>query len=205
MYRSGKLIRESEWMRVYESPRFGRVYESKFLADGLEVPAESIISRWPRLSFAERIEFSNAFAAKPQLTVEDERILDFLMDIGSFEIWMAIAPLLPRSRNRERALKFLLDRIGEGRLYSSNFFQAAETMNDRRAVPALRSVYDRYGKTLQGLVQAPEKLDYVDYLQCCRALWVLEGSPEYRKVIEEFSRSSAESVRSLAERLLTGD
>ncbi len=122
MFWRGKLIRESEWERLYESDRWGTVHESKFLIDGIQVSAESIIRRWPDFSSAEKLEFANAFAVKREVTPEDERILDFLMEAGDFHIWMAVAPLLARHRDRERVLSFLLERIREDRKDRANFF-----------------------------------------------------------------------------------
>lgn len=206
MFWRGELIHESEWMRVYESPEFGRVHESKFLTDRVQVSSDSIIRRWPALSFDERIEFANAFAVKPELTSEDERILEFLMDAGDLYIWMTIAPLLPHHRNRERALAFLLERVKEERREKANFFQALELMRDVRAVPALRAAYENYRSSFRRPRRAagePEEPDYSDYLQCCKALWALEGSPQYREAIEELSKSPVSSLRSLAERLLS--
>ena len=201
MFQRGKLIRETEWMRVYESQP-GTCYESKFLTDGLQVSAELIIRRWPSFSAAEKLEFANAFAAKPEVTPEDERILDFLMQAGDFYIWMAVALLLPCHRERERVLAFLLERIREDRKDTANFFQAIVLMKDKRAVPALRAAYDNYRKELRAGTETAVKFDYVEYLACCKALWEIDGSMEYKAAIEDFSRADDKSVRSFAEHLL---
>ncbi len=120
-----KLVRETEWERVYESDVGVRMHESKFLADGIKVSAEFIIGRWRDFSMAEKVEFANAFSAKNEVSAEDERILDYLMEAGDSYTWMAIASLLPYHRNRERALEFLLRRVGEEGEDKANFFQAA--------------------------------------------------------------------------------
>ena len=199
-----ELIRESEWERVYKSHRWGRVHESKFLIDGMQVSAEDIIRRWPDLSSAERLEFAKAFADKSKVTPEDERILDFLMETGDCRIWRTIALVLLDHRDRERVLAFLLKRIREERKGRANFFQALELMKDKRAVLVLRAAYDDHRKKPQGLTQSVEEFDYVDYLQCCKALWALDSSTEYREAIEECSKSPVKSIRSYAARLLSG-
>jgi hypothetical protein len=48
------------------------------------------------------------------------------------------------------------------------------------------------------------KLDYLDYLQCCRALLVLDGSKEYEKTLKRFLSFRDESVRRWAEIILKG-
>jgi hypothetical protein len=121
----GKLIRESEWMRVYETDRSGQLYESKFLADGIQVSANSFIKRWPELSAEQRLDFASAFAAKPEVTYEDERVLDFLMEQDDFYICMSIAPLLPFHRQRDRVLAFVVDTIREHPKDAANFFSGS--------------------------------------------------------------------------------
>jgi hypothetical protein len=206
MFQRGRLIRESEWMRVYEceyKSQKGMHFESKFLTDRIQVPAGSIIKRWPDLSLEERNEFANAFADKPELTHEDERILNFLMEAGEPITWMTIAPLLPRHRDRERVLRFVLEKIGGIQHHNANFFQALELMADKRALPALRADYDDYREALGTGLGSVSPPDYTDYLYCCAALWRISGSVEYKQVIEEALKSQDNSVRTTAEMLLS--
>ena len=205
MFQRGKLIRESEWMRVYEcqyEAQKGMHYESKFLTDRIRVSADSIIRRWPELSFEEKNEFANAFAVKPEATSEDERILNFLMEQDDFYIWMGIAPLLPSHRDRDRALAFLRERVRQRHVDKANFFQALGLIGDKRAVPALRAAYDGYREALGAGLASGAQPDYTDYLYCCYALWRISGSAEYKQVIEEASKSPHESVRATAEMFL---
>ena len=136
---------------------------------------------------------------------EDERILDYLMEAGDSYTWMAIASLLPYHRNRERALEFLLRRVGEEGEDKANFFQAVRLMKDRRAIPDLRAAYDKYRRAQEtGSDPAPT----LDYLECCAALLDIEGALEYKKAIEDAARCSDRTVRRYAEFLLnrkTGD
>jgi hypothetical protein len=201
----GKLLRESEWSRVYEAQvgsRPATLHESKFLTDGMQPTADSIISRWGGLSFPERLDFANAFAAKPEVTTEDERILDFLMETGDFYICMAVAPLLTRHRDRGKALGFLLERIGENRKDRANLFQAVREIKDKRAVPALRAAYENYREALGKGARSGDQVDYMDYLECCAALWAIEASAEYKEAIEEALTSKDPTARRLAESLL---
>jgi len=200
--RGWKLITESEWTRVYKDGD-ATLRDSKFFRDGLEVNAESIKGWWPSLSLHQRLDFAHAFSVKPKVTPEDERILDFLMEEGEPYIWRTIAILLPRHRDRERVLAFLLERIREEGEYKANFFQALRLMGDNRAIPALRAAFDDYRKKFRVGTGAPVKFVYFSYLSCCEALWALEGSTEYKDAIEEFLKSDDKDVRSFAELMLS--
>jgi len=200
-----KLVRESEWMRVYRVEARTLMYESKFLTDHLAVSADSIRRRWPGLPDEEKLEFSLAFQAKPEITSEDEDVLDFLMEVGGLPIWITIAPLLPRHSDRERVLKFLLDRIGEDGNMKANFYQSVEQIRDRRALPALRAMYERYERELRDQNEPTEDFEYQDYLSCCKALWAIEGLTSYREAIERFAKSENDQVRFWAVALLRNE
>lgn len=205
MFQRGKLIRESEWMRVYEcqyESQKGMHHESKFLTDRIRVSADSIIGRWSELSFEEKNEFANAFAVKPEVTPEDERILNFLMEQGDFYIWMGIAPLLPSHRDRDRALAFLEERVRQRHADKANFFQALELMGDKRAIPALRAAYDAYKAELATPNGPPKSFDYFDYLACCRALWILESSAEYKDAIQALVQNGDPRISASARQAL---
>jgi hypothetical protein len=200
-YRKNAPVRETEWTRDYT---WGEttVRESKFLMDGLEVSAESIIERWPALSFEQRCDFAQAYSTKPTITTEDERILNFLMSVGDSVVARAITMQLPRHRDKERVLTFLLQRIGEDRVGKANFFQALGLMQDKRAVPVLRAAFENYRNRSSGLPNPTGEADCVDYLTCCEALWRLDGSKEYLEVIVAFSKSEDIRVRDFATALL---
>ena len=202
MFWRGKLVHESEWMRVYDSDRWGEVHESKFLTDRIQVSAESIVNRWGGLSLAEKLEFANAFAAKREVTPEDERILDFLMEVGDPPIWATVAPMLPRHTNRERVLAFLLRRLKDEGFSKANFYQSLELLKDKTALPALREDYQRYDSRLREHGKLQSESDYLEYLSCCKALWVIDGSREYQEVIERQTKSEHEKVRVWADMML---
>lgn len=207
MFQRGKLLRESEWTRVYEGELDSRrvvVHESKFLADGLKVSAESIRARWPALSFEERMDFANAFGAGGEVTAEDERVLDFLMEGGDFPVWMATAQRLRHHHDKDRVLAFLVERIREEGEHKANFFQAIELMGDKRALPALRAAYDAYKTELEPPNGPPKPFDYFDYLACCRALWILESSTEYKKAIQALVKHRDARISASARQVLRG-
>jgi hypothetical protein len=202
--RPWKYISETEWTRVYKDGD-AILYDSKFLRNGLEVSAEFVRGRWSSLSAAQRLDFAQAFSAKPNVTPEDEHILDFLMEVGEPYIWSTIAILLPRHRDKDRVLAFLLERTGEEGEHKAGFFQATRLMGDNRAIPALRAAYDGYRKKLLGGTEPPVKFDHFSYLSCCKALWALEGSANYKDAIEEFLKSDDKAVCRFAEIMLFGE
>src|SRR3970282_2063518 len=106
----------------------------------------------------------------------DEEILTFLMEAGSELIWGAIASLLPRYSDRERAFSFLLEQAAAGGRCVANYYRALEQMGDARAVPLLRQRYEEYGQKLPPFEQYGLLTELTDYDVCCRALWKLDGS-----------------------------
>lgn len=205
-YDRGKLVKETEWTRVYEvGGQF--CYESKFMTDGLKVSAESIKARWAAFSIGEKLDFAQAFSLAGEVTPENERILDFLMEAGDFNVWMSITSPLPHHRNKDRVLAFLLERVKAEDVPKGNFFQALGLMNDKRALPALRATCDSYRELLSTRPASraegePFDYDYLDYLHCCAALSKISGSLEYKQVIEEALKSQDDDVRNTAELIL---
>jgi hypothetical protein len=200
-YKNTEPVKETEWTRVY---KWGDeyVYVSKFLEGDAEVSAESIRERWPAFSFEQKLDFAQAFSIGGNVTEEDERILDFLMEAGDPLIWMTIAFRLPHHRDKDRVLAFLLDRIGDDYEHKDNFFQALGLMKDQRAIPALRATSDRYRERLAASPASVPSDDYRQYLACCEALWRISDSVEYKRVIEDALQSQDEAVRTIAELIL---
>ena len=189
-----KLIEETEWMRVYRVGRTERL-ESKFLKDGIEVSADSIKQRWHEWGPVKQLDFANAFKAKPVLTTEDQEILRFLMESGSELTWGAIAYLLPRYSDRERAFSFLLEQAAAGGRCVANYYQALERMGDTRAVPLLRERYEQYRRKLVPLEGQGLHSGLSEYDVCCRALWKLDGSQEYEDALKSLLTHPDESIR----------
>jgi hypothetical protein len=196
-------MKETEWTRVYEVGGW-MCHESKFMTDSLKVSAESIKARWPTFSIGEKLDFAQAFSRAREVTPENERILDFLMEAGDFNVWMSITGPLRHHRDKDRVLAFLLERVKAEDTPKGNFFQALGWMNDKRALPALRAAYDGYRTRLGAspASRASPDCDYIDYLDCCAALWKISGSLEYKQVIEEALKSQDDDVRNTAGLLL---
>ena len=196
-----QVVTDSEWETIYKLNNGDLRFASKFLVSGLSLSAESLKHRWDSLSTDEKYQFARAYSAKPVVTGDDEDILNFLMEGGDSVIWISIAPLLVRHRDRNRVLAFLLEKIQQPISPKANLYQALEAMKDKRALPVLRENYARYSENLKDHEFAV-KLDYLDYLQCCRALVILEGSKEYEETLKRFLSFRDDSVRRWAEIML---
>jgi hypothetical protein len=196
------LVRESEWMRVYQFNDGTLMYESKFLVDNLVVKADAIKRRWITLSSDERLEFAQAFQVKPEITPEDDLVLEFLMETGDTPIWITIAPLLARYPDHARSVAFLAQRIREPGRGKANYYQALELINDREALAVLFEAYEAYQPRLHDLVEPSEVSEIEDFLSCCRALWKMDGSTKYRQILQDFARSNDRRLGLTAQHLL---
>jgi hypothetical protein len=170
-----QLLEETEWTRVYRTGPTSVFHESKFATDGLEISAEAIKRRWPSMSAQEQMDFVNAFVGKPDLSGDDNEILLFLMDVGSDPVIGMISCLLPKLKNRDRALQFLLDRPVQQNGWAANRYQALAAMGDPRAIPFLRRHYEEYRRILAPLEQRTV-WELLDYSACLEALWALDQS-----------------------------
>jgi hypothetical protein len=195
-----ELVRESRWMRVYNIGDRHMLYESKFLIDHLQVAPTSVKNDWKGMTEEERLEFALAFSAKPDLVTGDEEVLNHLMEFGSAKVLSSIALLAVRHPDKEKTLRFLIHQVEKGQKPLVNFYQALGLLDDRRAVPTLRKAYDMY-KASQASGDCKDS-DLVDYLQCCKALLVMEGNSEYELAISEMHSHSSEQISRIAKRLL---
>jgi CHAD domain-containing protein len=120
------------------------------------------------------------------------------MEAGSELIWGAIACLLPRYSDRERAFSFLLEQAAAGGRCVAHYYQALERLGDIRAVPLLRQRYEEYRQQLAPFEQHGLFSELSDYHVCCRALWKLDGSQEYHDALRELLTHPNETIRRLA-------
>jgi hypothetical protein len=194
------VIKETEWLKIYRVGGSGLIYESKCLSEGLQISAKRIKSTWANLTTKERLEFTIAFGAIPKLSAEDEEILSFLMEAGDDVVWSNLASQYAKHSDRERVLPFLLGRIQPLKETCGNFFQALELLRDTRAVPPLRSTCEAYRMAFEQ--HQLDQSQTLDYLQCCRALMVLDSSPEFRLAIQHMLQHPVESIRRRAAQLL---
>jgi hypothetical protein len=203
MNKKKELVKETKWLKVYRVGGKELRYDSKCLSEGLQISATSIKSTWATLTTDEQLEFAIAFGAIPKLSAEDEEILNFLMEAGSDALLSNLALQYSKHSDRERVLHFLLGRIKPLERPCANYYQALELLKDPRAVPILRGTYDEYRRTLkQGKLNTSELFDY---LQCCRTLWLLGGSPEYENAIREMLLHPDDTVRQRAAQVLAVD
>lgn len=199
------LIRETEWMRVYQSGPNELRYESKFLTEGLEVSAASVRSRWEQMSYENKLEFVQAFGAKPNWSPEDVRVVDFLIEVGSPEIRSAVALLLPKGRDKLGALHSLLDCVAHESTLKANYYQALAYLQERSALSALMGDFRSYRERLDEGVAKPSTADrqsLIDYLSCARAILSLGGPPECKRPIEELQRHPSPEIREFATLML---
>ena len=194
------LISETAWSREYRvGPETFR-FESKFVSDDLNVPAETVRDRWPQWGPAEQLSFVTAFSIKPHLTSEDQKIISFLVEEGTEPIWATLAHLLPRYSDRGKAVSFLLDRVVARNRYAGSFFRALASMGDPRAIPALQQRYQEYRANLAPFAEHDYWSELTEYLACCAALWRLEESPEYETAIRELFAHPDAAVRRAAQK-----
>jgi hypothetical protein len=193
------LVRETRWIRVYQTGPKELHYESKFITDDIRISVDELKREWNTFSEQDQLEFAQAFMWKGLVLPEDQAIMDFVMDSGPEVVWSTIAPLLPKYPDREKALSFLLQRIAQQPTDGANYYQALELIADRRAVPLLRQCYGEHVKAL-GRMEQHNIFELVDYLCCCRALWRLDGSPEYEHALREMLKHPDDSVRRWVEK-----
>ena len=199
--RPRKLVRESRWLRVYEDKPNVFVERSRFLENGVELNADEFEKEWPQLSLRERLDLCAAYRGKRHISKDDERILNIIMERGDEATWGNIASVLTRHTDRPRVSTFLRNRIEEQQPPLANFYHAVEILGDESAIPLLQKKYQEYRDV--GLSPAShDQMLCVDYLTCCRALWKLTTSAEYRRAIEEYADARSKLVRDSARRLL---
>jgi len=198
------LVRESEWMRVFKfHDQETYLFESKFLVDDLRVPPLTVRSRWPNFTPDEKIEFASAFSSQPPRDDDDQKILEFLMDVGPEEVWRTIAKLLPFHPLHDRALEFLLERTEKTAKLRANYYQALESLRGPEAVPALRQHYNQYLNLIAGKDAQNQQLDiWIDYLQCAKTLLILTRDLMFESALEEAKITAPAELRSSAASLL---
>jgi hypothetical protein len=120
-----QLISDTEWSRTYVIGEKQRLFESKFVTEGKQVRFSEFLNLWSRWSDAEKFDFASAFRLKPSMTVQDERIIDYLLSNDDQRIWVIVSRMLTRHSDRGKALHLLencLFRASE--VPKGNFIQA---------------------------------------------------------------------------------
>jgi hypothetical protein len=208
---AGKLIKETEWMRVYELGSKSLRYESKFLTDELQISAESFASRWSNMTSAERHGFALAYSAKVEFTSDDEQIVNLIMEDGDERVWNCLATFVViRHPQRDRVLSFIRDKLEKNPDNPDNYIQALGIAKDLFATPILLPYYEEYRKAAQAVPQrehasAKDVWPIAKYLGCSRALWKITGSEAYADQIRGYLKHPDSQVRWWAEHALTDD
>ena len=199
-----KLVRESEWVRVYEltdPKRF--LLESKFLVDNLQVSPSAIREKWSDLSENAKVEFASAFSSQPPRHADDQQILQFLMEVGPEEVWRSIAIVSAFHPSVDYALQFLLERIRQAPARRANYYQGLELLHRAEAIPLLRQRFDEYRNMVAAKHDhADEPSFWVDYLQCTKTLWTLTRDATFLAALKQGQTTAPPELRSLAGLLL---
>lgn len=203
------LLRENEWLREFKTGQKSIFSESKFISEGLQLSADEFHAKWSQMSPGERIDFAQAYAAKPDITNEDEKILELLLDEGDDLICGALAQPMLRISQKERATQLMIARLRSGSDYPENYIQALGLAKATEAVPAILPYYRQYREAveIEKTTGVPEDLicgpiPYSRYIWCCEALWRITGAQEYANNIRGFLTHSHEQVRRWAEMAL---
>jgi hypothetical protein len=156
---------------------------SKFLRTDFTVSREFIEERWHLWTQKERVEFAGAFAAKGELNDHDQRLLDFLMENGDWQVWSTIALSLVKYRDRNRAIAFLMEGVRQWRHPLANYYQALEILRASECVPDLKAALSKHQVEIDqhpALESWGDRFIYLDYLSCSATLFRVTGEEEYR-------------------------
>ena len=198
MNQKRRLIKEDRWSRLYDAGQFGFVFESKFRREGLSFSADQLASEWESWNDSERLRFANAYRQKPEITIDDERILEFLMQHGDGPVRATMAGCLTRHSNKEKVLELLLKELAAGPEFAPNFLHALTVLGDSRAIAAVREFRGRTLTQLEQSCEQPSRDLALALICACRTLWTLEGQSGYAGTIELYLDHPDEVVRGFA-------
>jgi hypothetical protein len=170
-----------------------------------------IRSHWPSMSTNDRLDFATSFS--DGLDRSNPEILEFLLQEGDEDIWPNCALALLEHPDRERVVKFLIERVEENTEekppLTLNYIQALGIAKDRRATSVIRPYYEKCRDAMETekTTGVPEDvffgpIPYHAYLSICEALYEIEGLPEYEQAIRKYFDHPHEQVRYWAEHAL---
>ena len=194
------------WWTIEKIGPLNGVRVSCFLKGGVSISFPQIINEFPAWSDREKREFLGAYSLKPELTEEDERIIEFLMDSRDTSIWKRLAILSTRHPDKERVLDFLVGGLRTCPGSKANFLVALGLLNDPRAVQPLREVYAELKRALADDASPEAGLArFNDILCCSKSLHMLTGDSEYKRQMDDLLHHRSERVRKLAHFVSTRD
>lgn len=208
-----ELANETEWSYVYKVGENSYHCISKFLADENFTPSASDLrKRWAAMSENDRLDFALHFWNKENWSANDTELLEIVtQDGGDDRIWQHCAQALLKHPDRERAVRFLIERLEKykGECEPLNYIQVLGLFKDSRAIPFIRPYYEKSRTVLGSEKQTgiPDDvffgpIPYHAYFTACGALLAITGSEEYEQGLREYLNHSNEQVRWWAEHAL---
>jgi hypothetical protein len=207
-----ELVRRTEWSYSFKCGPKSYCSISRFLAEkDFAVSASEIRRRWPEMDERERLDFASNFHIKHNWTDNDTEILEIIMHDGSDAIWSSCALAMLKHPDRNRAVKFLLERLQRwtSERPPLNYMQALGIAGDQRAAAAIRPYYEKYREAMQAEAGTgvPEDvlfglIPYHAYLSIAGDLFKIVRSEEYEKAIRKYRDHPNEQVRWWAEHAL---
>jgi hypothetical protein len=198
------LIREDRWFKWYEMGPGVKAMVSKFRTREADIRAIELKKEWASWEELERLMFAQAFSSKPEITAEDEEILEFMMLSTDERVLVSIARCLTRHSNKRMVLRFLVDRLNSGSEPKANFLQALSILGESNAVPSIKALHERLAAEINREGSEPEEWQVRDFLVSCSVLNKLEGTTCYNKGIEPFLHHQSESIRKFSKLCLDG-
>lgn len=194
------LIREDRWSKTYELKPMVEVIESKFETEGLSISFEELRGAWNGWSRTEKTSFVTAFRHKPHFSLDDEKILEFLLKNGNDEIWVNLALCLTSHSDKKLIFRFLSERIKSDFRPKANFCQALGVLGDPSAISVLLGEYRDDQAIIAAAGGAAERSIIMDFLSCCAALKLLNAPGDYVADIAKYLNHPDEGIRRSAER-----
>ena len=196
-----KLVRESEWVRIYRTKNNVLEVVSKFLEGNLQPTAAEFEKKWPVLSPEGRLDVCSAYQAKARLSEEDVEILNVIMMMGDELSWGNIVSVFARHPDRNRVIAFIRERLEKQSPPLANFYQAIETLEAKELIPKLLEKHKQYRRS--GVSpKSQDRILCIDYLVCCKTVWKLTGIQDYKAELQEYLTSDDKVTRDFASRLL---
>jgi hypothetical protein len=199
-----KVLKEEEWSRIYELDDGTPIRVSKFLTDEIEISEEKLKKDWSAWSESQQLAFVHAFGRKLLYSVEDERLLDFLMNSDNERILESIAISLTRHSKKQRACDFLIHRLRSSSGAKANYAHALGILGNSSAVPALRTLHDELDASISKRQDDVDVGTVLDFVSCCSALNKIEGSSVYKDEIRSFLNHPNQVIRNFAKVFLEG-
>ena len=201
---AGEIISDDRWSRLHQVNHDTRRYVSKFENNEVSISAERLQSEWDSWSEADKLSFAIAYGFKPEILLEDEKILDFLMAAGDERVWVVIAICLLRHSDKSKVRNFLIERLRSSSEPKMNFIQALSLIGGSEVVSELRRFHDRVREGIPTASKEKRRDMILEFLFGCSGLWKLEDDKAYPEEIESFSNDPDEIVRRTVALLLRG-